>query len=59
MTTSYPFVVDLWMSDLDPTRPHNLSFENQKLEGSRVSSKDLRDVLTTSSHRDDGLYQRH
>lgn len=59
MSTSYPFVVDLWMSNLDPTRPHNLSLENQKLEGSRVSAKDLRDVLTTSGHRDNGLYKRH
>ena len=59
MTTSYPFVVDLWLSNLNPTWPHNLSLENQKLEGVRVSAKDLRDVLTSSRHRDDGLYQRH
>ena len=59
MPTSYPFVVDHWMSNLNPTWPHNLSLENQKLEGSRISAKDLRNVLTTSGHRDNGLYQRH
>ena len=59
MTTSYPFVVDLWMSNLNPTRPHNLSLENQELEGIRISAKDLRDVLTASTHGDDGLYQSH
>ena len=45
------------MFNLDPTRPHNLSLQNQKLEGSRISAKDLRDVLTTSGHGDDGLYK--
>ena len=51
-SASYPFVVDLWMFNLYPTRPHNLSLENQRLKGSRVSAKYLRDVL--SGHREDG-----